>query len=386
VTSTSSPTPHSTWDDLRRAMPVARRWAYFDHAAVAPLSEPARAATAGWAQDMADNGDTGWTDWAAKLEDVRQRGAALIGANAAEIALVRNTTEGINLVAEGFPWRDGDNVVTLADEFPSNQYPWMNLAGRGVGCRRVAITDGRVDLAAVEQACDARTRIIAVSWVNFAHGWMNDLGAFAELAHRRKAYLFVDAIQALGAFPLDVRRTPIDFLAADGHKWLLGPEGAGLFYVRREHLDMLRPLGLGWNSVAQGRDYSRIELKVKETAARYEGGSYNMAGLLGLGASLELLAGYPTKDIAARVLHITDTACQRLTEIGAQIFSHRKSGRSSGIVAFELAGHDPLAMKKELLKRHVVLGCRAGRLRISPHAYTNDEDVDRLIEGIKASQ
>ena len=195
---------------------------------------------------------------------------------------MRNTTEGINLVAEGFPWRDGDNMVTLADEFPSNQYPWMNLSSRGVECRRVPTIDGRVDLAAIERACDARTRIVAISWVNFAHGWRNDLDALAELAHRRGAHLFVDAIQALGVFPLDVRRTPIDFLAADGHKWLLGPEGAGLFDVRREHLEKLRPLGLGWNSVSQGRDYNRIELTVKDTAARYEGGSYNMAGLLGL--------------------------------------------------------------------------------------------------------
>ena len=365
-------------------MPVAERWAYFDHAAVAPLSEPARAAMAGWAEDMADNGDTGWTDWAARLEDVRRLGAALIGGEPAEIALVRNTTEGINLVAEGFPWRDGDNMVTLADEFPSNQYPWMNLSSRGVECRRVPTIDGRVDLAAIERACDARTRIVAISWVNFAHGWRNDLDALAELAHRRGAHLFVDAIQALGVFPLDVRRTPIDFLAADGHKWLLGPEGAGLFYVRREHLEKLRPLGLGWNSVSQGRDYNRIELTVKDTAARYEGGSYNMAGLLGLGASLELLAHFKIDDLAARVLAVTDDACRRLAAIGATIYSQRAPGRASGIVAFELAGRDPLAMKKDLLKRHVVLGCRAGRLRISPHAYTNDEDLDRLIEAIRA--
>ncbi len=365
-------------------MPIARHWAYFDHAAVAPLSDPARAAMISWADDMTENGDTGWRDWSAHLQELRCRGAALLGAEPAEVALVRNTTEGINFVAEGFPWRTGDNLVTLADEFPSNQYPWMNLASRGVECRRVATSEGRVDLDAIVQACDARTRLIAVSWVNYAHGWRNDLDALATLAHERGAYLFVDAIQALGVFPLNVRQTPIDFLAADGHKWMLGPEGAGLFYLRREHLDLLRPLGLGWNSVRQGTDYSRIELNVKDSAARYEGGSYNVAGFLGLGASLELLGRHDIHQIAARLLAVTDEACERLRRQGAQVCSHREPGRASGIVAFEIPDRNPLALKKELLKHHVVLGCRAGRLRVSPHAYTNDEDLDRLMAGLKA--
>ncbi len=384
MTTEPTRTTSNPWEELRRAMPIVRRWAYFDHAAVAPLSAPARRAMAAWADDMTENGDTGWTDWSAQLQDVRRRGAALVGAEPAEVALVRNTTEGINFVAEGFPWRDGDNLVTLADEFPSNQYPWMNLASRGVECRRVETSAGRVDLSAIARACDARTRLIAVSWVNYAHGWRNDLNALAELAHQRNAYLFVDAIQALGVFPLDVRRTPVDFLAADGHKWMLGPEGAGLLFVRREHLDLLRPLGLGWNSVRQGNDYSRIELNVKDSAARYEGGSYNVAGFLGLGASLELLGRHATEEIASRILAVTDDACERLTRFGAKVFSHRDAGHSSGIVAFEIAERNSLALKKELLKHHIALGCRAGRLRISPHAYTNDEDLDRLMAGLAA--
>ncbi len=363
-------------------MPVVRQWAYFDHAAVAPLCDPARAAMADWAQDTAEHGDVHWPKWSHRVEQVRGLGARLIGADPAEIALVRNTTEGINLVAEGFPWRTGENVVTLADEFPSNQYPWMNLAGRGVECRRVPTENGRVDLERIAAACDAQTRIIAVSWVNYAHGWRNDLDAIAELAHRRGALLFVDAIQGLGVLPLDVRTTPIDFLAADGHKWMLGPEGAGLLYVRREHLDRLRPLALGWNSVQQGNDYSRIELNVKNTAARYEGGSYNVAGFVGLAASLELLVGYGSVAISQRLLAVTDEACQRLAALGATIYSHREPGRASGIVAFELPGKDSLGVKKQLLAQHVVVSCRAGRLRIAPHAYTNEEDLDRLVAAL----
>ena len=372
----------STWDDFRRQMPVATRWAYFDHAAVAPWTEPARAIFTAWADDLAANGDTNWPSWAARLEHLRKGAARLINASPDEIALIRNTTEGINFVAEGFPWRDGDNVVTLAGEFPSNQYPWMNLASRGVETRRVPCDDGRVSLDAIAAACDARTRIVSVSWVDYATGWRNDVDALCDLAHRRGALFFLDAIQGLGVFPLDVSRTPIDFLSADGHKWLLGPEGAGVFYLRQENLNILRPTGIGWNSVVQGNDFSRIELNLKPSAARYEGGTYNIGGLLALGASLEILAAIGVEAIGRRVLEITELACDRLTSVGAKVASSREPQHASGIVSFDVPGHSPNDMRKQCLAAHVALGCRGGRLRISPHAYNNADDIERLIAAL----
>ena len=372
------------WLELRRMMPCAEKWAYFDHAAVAPISAPAGAALVEWANDLAQNGCADWPTWAQELEQIRRRGAELISADPDEIALVRNTTEGINLVAEGFPWRPGDNVVVPADEFPSNLYPWMNQASRGVEVRRVPVDDGRVDLDRLAAACDARTRIVAISWVGYASGWRNDVDALVELAHARGALVFLDAIQGLGVFPLDVRKTPVDFLAADGHKWMLGPEGAGLFYVRREHLDRLRPIGVGWNSVARSYDFNHIELSLKPTAARYEGGTYNMPGLAAFGASLQLLAEYSTEQIAARVLAVTDELCERLARIGAKIVSCRDPRHASGIVSFELPGRDPMQVRRECRERQVLVSCRAGRLRASPHAYCNTGDIDRLIASLES--
>lgn len=378
--------PREGWMELRRMMPCAEQWAYFDHAAVAPLSAPARGALIEWANDLAENGCADWPRWARQLEEVRQSGADLIGAGTDEIALIRNTTEGINLVAEGFPWQPGDNVVLPADEFPSNVYPWMNLASRGVEARRVPVEQGRVALDRLAAACDTRTRIIAVSWVGYASGWRNDVDALVELAHSRGALLFLDAIQGLGVFPLDVSATPVDFLAADGHKWLLGPEGAGLFYLRREHLDRLRPLGIGWNSVAHAYDFQRVELELKPTAGRYEGGTYNMPGLTALGASLDLLDFYPTERIASRILAITDNICERLRRLDAKVLSCREPAHASGIVSFELPGRDPAAIRKHCLDRGVLLSCRGGRLRISPHAYANDDDVERLIAALATAE
>jgi len=338
-----------------------------------------------WAEQIARHGCTPYPDWMERIDRLRKVSARMIHAQEAEIALVANTTAGINLVAEGFPWLQGDNVVTLADEFPTNQYAWINLADRGVETRRVPTEDGAVDLQRIADACDDRTRVLTVSWISFCSGWRNDLDRLAEIAHDRGALFFLDAIQGLGVFPLDVRKTPIDFLAADGHKWMLGPEGAGIFFARREHLDLLRPVGVGWNSVVDSRDFSRIELVFKDDVSRYEGGTQNTPGLLGLGASLGFLSQFGQEAISRRVIELTDLASRRLQQIGAVIRSHRAATNDphkSGIVVFDLPGRDPEVIRQACLDQDVVLSCRGGRLRISPHAYNDESDIERLIEAI----
>jgi len=373
---------------LRAQMPAAQRWAYFDHAAMSPLPCPAADALQSWLSEAVEIGNPIWLDWVKGVESMRATAAEMIGAHADEIALVPNTTMGISLIAEGIDWKPGDNVVTLADEFPSNVYPWLNLANRGVETRRVPTeASGRLDIERLAEACDERTRIVTVSWVGFATGYRHDVKRIARIAHERGALMFVDGIQGIGVFPFDVNEMNIDFLAADGHKWMLGPEGAGILYIRRENLDRLHPLGVGWHSVSPTQDYTHIELNLRPTAARYEGGSQNNAGMLALGASLRLLTELGIENIAASILDITERACERLGEIGAKIVSdrrpdHRGGEQRSGIVAFELPGRDPMAVKRHAMRQQVVFGCRAGRLRISPHAYNNEEDIDRLVDAL----
>jgi selenocysteine lyase/cysteine desulfurase len=366
------------WNHFRRQMPVVRDWAFYDHAAVAPLTAPAASAIETWLKSALEQGNHDWPAWATGVEKCRELGARLIAADPAEIALVPNTSAGISIVAEGFPWQPGDNVVVPADEFPSNQYPWMNLASRGVECRRVEMPADRLDLDKLDAACDSRTRIVAASWVGYASGWRSDPKALAELAHRHGALLFLDAIQGLGVFPLDVAETGVDFLAADGHKWLLGPEGAGLFFTRREHLERLRPLTVGWHSVQQS-DFSRIELRWRDSAARFEGGSQNMVGFLGLAASIELLLGFGVHNLARRILETTDEVCQQLTQLGAAVLSRREPEHASGIVSFELPGRDPQQVRAKCRQQHVALSCRGGRLRISAHAYNDERDLEKLL-------
>lgn len=371
-----------TRTQLRRQMPVAVKWAYLDHAAVAPLPEPTANAIASWLTQASREGDTVWPEWARQTERTRRTAADLLGADPTEIALIPNTTTGINFVAEGIDWRQGDNVVTLDDEFPSNLYPWMVQADRGVELRLTPTSEGRVDLDQLDALCDHRTRVVSVSWVGYRNGCRRDLVAIGEIARRHNALLFVDAIQGVGAFPLKVNDARIDFLAADGHKWQLGPEGAGIAYIRKDRLDALRPVGVGWNSVKHAGDFANTDLTLKSDASRYEGGSLNMSGLIGLGASLELLASLDIGRVAEAILDWTDRACERLTARGARLFSPREGDQRSGIISFDVPNLDPQQVRRQCLEAGVALACRGGALRVSAHAYNDQDDLDRLIESI----
>jgi cysteine desulfurase/selenocysteine lyase len=368
---------------LRQQMPVTANWAYFDHAAVAPLPEPARKSMQLWLDQATEQGDTTWPEWQRQLEATRAAAASLIGAEKGEIALVPNTTSGISVVAEGFPWQEGDNVVTMANEFPSNQYPWMNLQRRGVETRRVAPVEGRVDLGRLAEACDERTRIVAISWVGYGTGYRLDVASVAQLAHDRGALLFLDAIQGLGVFPLDVHAAGVDFLAADGHKWMLGPEGAGLLYIDQQHLEKLQPHGVGWHSVKHVYDYGRIELDFRDDAGRFEGGSHSMVGFIGLGASLKLLLELGVSPVASpvadQILAYTDIAVERLQAIGADVHGTREADHRSGIIPFTMPGHDSERVRLRCAEAGVALASRDGLIRLSPHAYNNDDDLEQLL-------
>ncbi len=381
------------WGELRSQVPAARKWSYLDNAAIGPLSAPARDVLKFWAEDMADNGEMVWPAWNDRVESARRAAARMIRAEPDEIALVNNTTEGINIVAEGLRWKDGDNVVTLANEFPANLYPWMNQADRGVETRLVSVEDGRPSLERIAEACDKRTRVVTISWVSYCSGWRHDLDRLADVVHGQGALLFLDIIQGLGVFALDVKKTRVDFACADSHKWMLGPEGSAVFFVRGEHLDKLRPTGIGWRSVPRPMDFDDAGQPLRKTASRYEGGTQCMGAFAAMGTSIELLERFGPGAISRRVIELTDYACERLRVIGAEVKTPRdvfgedawgqEGTNKSGIVVFNLPGQEPEAVKHRCLEQGVVLSCRAGMLRISPHAFNNEGDIERLIEALR---
>ncbi len=377
--------PGIDWDHVREAQfPVVRNWAYFDHAAVAPLPRHSGEVLRAWTVDQEQNGVVNWLDQERRLEAARDRVAGLIEAHRDEIAFINSTTQGIGLIAEGYPWRVGDNVVTVGEEYPSNLLPWMNLASRGVEVRQVESREGRIWLEDLVAAFDRSTRVLAISHVEFATGFRNDLDALAELCQSRGVALFVDAIQGLGPFRIDVRRTPIDFLAADGHKWLLGPEGAGFLYVRRDWIDRLRTIGVGSHSVIGSFNANRVELRLKPNAQRWEGGSFSMPGLLTFGASVELFHEWGLDAVSRRILDRAQAVRELAASAGWTVFGSPREADRSAIIVLEREGVDPDAAAVELRRtRGIVVACRRGRLRISPHVYNNHEDLERLRAGLE---
>jgi selenocysteine lyase/cysteine desulfurase len=370
------------WNALRLEFPVTRRWAYFDHAAVAPISGRAQQALVEWAADMATNGDAFLGRWEQRVEEVRGLFGKLLNSDPKDIAFAKNTSEGIGYVAEGFPWQEGDNVVTAAEEYPSNLYPWMNLASRGVTLRTVPSRDGRILLDDIVSAIDNRTRLVTLSSVEYASGFRNDLGVIGQLCRERGIFFFVDAIQSLGVLPLDVQQTPIDALAADGHKWLLGPEGAGIFYLGREWVQRLHTVGVGWNSVIGSHDFGKIDFRLKPHAGRWESGTLNVAGIHALGASLDFLLSLGIGAIGERVLELTDYLCERGLRAGLGVYSSRRAGEQSGIVSLLVPGEDPRALVRRCKTEGIIINHRAGRIRVSPHCYNTFAEIDRLVDSL----
>lgn len=376
---------------LRGMMPVAMNYAYFDHAAVAPLPRPAAQAVTHYAEQAQNHGDALWPSWASRVESLRSKVARLLSCKQAEIALVHNTTQGINLVAQAMPWRQGDNLVVPDNEFPSNMLPWKGLERHGVEVRVVPVpASGTITADVLTQFVDSKTRLIAISWIGFASGFRVDVAKIVELGHSRGALVLLDAIQGVGAFPLNVERTGVDFVCADGHKWMLGPEGAGVFYLHREHLNLLQPVGLGWNSLAAGAFDPRSS-ELKPTAARFEGGTTNMAGMHGLEASLSVLfeAGLnePDMPLSAAILQNVGSIEEELNRVGLQTLLPREAVHRSGIVGvtWPEATENPVLLslaRKYLLERNIVTSVRGGRLRVSTHAYNDVDDIQRLVTGL----
>jgi len=369
------------WQSLREQFNDT--WAFFDHAAVAPLPRAAVEAMRAYIDDMAVNGVTVFQRWYDRIQEVRALTGRLLNADPLDVAFVPNTSAGISAVAEGFPWLAGDNIVTAAEEYPANQYPWMNLRDRGVEVRVVPSRGSRLMIDDLIAAVDSRTRLLSISAVEFASGYRNDLAAIGEVCRSRGIFFFVDAIQSLGVFPFDVQDLPIDALAADGHKWLLGPEGAGIFYLRREWVERLRVTTVGWNSVVGAHDFGTIDFKLKPHVGRWEGGTANIVGITGLGASMKLLVDLGIADVGERIISLTDHLVDGAASYGWTVFSSRTPMERSGIVSLFKDGVSPYAVKKTCQERGIVVNVRGGRLRVSPHAYNTIEEIDRLLDVLK---
>ena len=381
-----------------RQFPVTRNLVYFNHAAVGPLSANACSAMEQHARDQRDSGAANWKAWYAEHDALRVSIADLLGATPEEISILKNTSEGLSFVASGLSWKEGDNVVTTDLEFPSNFTPWKRLESKGVQCRVVQSRDGSYDPDDVAALIDGRTRLLTVSSVAFHNGFTADLVALGALCRARGILFCVDAIQSLGALPIDVRASNISFLAADGHKWLLGPEGTAVFFCAEEVRDQLEVVEIGWTNVDRRGKFLDSTTDLLPDGRRFEAGSLNTNGIYGLRASIELIRKLGVEEIRDEVVRLAGRLGEGLESIGFEVKTPRPF--RSGIVAatpravdFERIAckmNEPVSpeangqlvvakLHRFLEQQRVICAPREGMLRFSPHFYNSDEEIDLVV-------
>lgn len=367
--------------ELRTEFPVADSWIYLNHAAVAPLPRCVVTAVQAFLDDASRNGSTGFAHWMEVREQVRADAARLLGAQADEVAITTSTSQGLLTVAEGLSLGPGDEILVIQDDFPANLIPWWRQKRRGVEIVTVPRrSDGRVPADDVLAAVTPSTKLVAVPWVLYDSGFRLDIEAIGAGLAEHPALFCVDAIQGLGAFPLDVDAARIDFLSADSHKWMLGMEGAGLFYVRTERLELLDAPFTSWLSVQDPFTPWTPDKQLLPSARRFEYAALPTMAIFGLAACLELLLRTDPARMGPAILELTDQLRAGLVDLGWTLRSPAGPPEErSGIVLAAPPSGDAHRWVDRLAERGVSVIPRAGGVRFSPHAWNTFDELERLF-------
>jgi selenocysteine lyase/cysteine desulfurase len=366
------------WSRYAHQFPVRDNLLYLNHAAVSPIPRVTAEAMQHLADDALHWGSLHYREWLDVYDGVRVAAAQLINATPAEIALVKNTSEGIAIAAMGLDWKPGDRIVGFREEFPANLYPWKRLEAKGVEITWLSVTDplDRIDEAA------RGAKLLAISFVQFLSGYRAPIKAIGEICKRNRCIFLLDAIQGMGAFPLDVRACHIDIAAADGHKWMMGPEGCGILYINQAVQDRIEPVEFGWTNVANYADYGSRDMTLWPDARRYECGTLNTIGCFGLKASLEFILEVGPGQIGPVVQDLGDRIASGVHSKGYEVLGNRTPENGAGIVSFRKAGTDPAELVAGLRAKGIVAAPRAGWVRTAPHFYIAPEEIDRLIDAL----
>jgi len=369
---------------LRALFPITERAVYLNHAAVSPPPTPTIQAIQSQLEDVSTNGSVNFRRWVATKERARKLVADLLGARPEQVAFMRNTSDGLSTVANGLRWKNGDNLVTFRREFPSNVYPWLRLRDAyGVEVRMCEEKDGRLDLDELTGLIDARTRVVAISQVQFASGFRCDLARLGQAARRHDALLVVDVIQALGVIPTNVERDLIDVAAGAGHKWLLTPEGIGFLYLSDRARNRIEPTLVGWISVPNPEDQGNFEQPWNDGALAWETGTGPSALFYGLEASLGLLRATGLESINSYLAELTDFLCERLASRHYEVVSSRLAAEKSHIVCLRhRGGIGALELYSHLKQRNIITAPRGGRLRVAPHFFNTAAEIDQLVDSL----
>ncbi len=369
-------------DEIRELFPALKNYTYLNSAAVSPIPTTAIKAVNDQLKDVAAHGSEHFNDWVATKNRARVLMANMMSVAADDVAFMRNTSDGFASVANGIDWKEGDNVVTFEKEFPSNYIPWRMVRDRwNVQLRMVPERDGRIDLDELIGLIDAKTRLVAISSIQYNSGFVADLEKIGRAVRSVDALFAVDIIQGLGARGYDLPSSFVDIACGASHKWLCAPEGCGFIYVSPRARDRVKPSFVGWISVETPWDFVDREQSLKPNALAWESGTGASSLFYGLEQSLKLLAETGLASIENHVRELSDYLCEQLADKPYTIISSRLTGESSGIVCVKHNGGMVCSdIASELQKSDIIVSPRGDRLRIATHFYNDRSDVDRLIE------
>ncbi|MDQ6780813.1 MAG: aminotransferase class V-fold PLP-dependent enzyme [Candidatus Eremiobacteraeota bacterium] len=386
MSSALRPEPHDDAPPLSRdQFPIARDWAYCNHAAVGPLPRRTREAVIRVLDAQMCDGSAGIAGLEPDVEAARAQTAATLNAEADEIAFLRSTSDGALLVAHGLRWREGDDLILSDNEFGANAYPWLGLREQGVRIRLVRTPAQRMTVERLEELVTPRTRLVSVSYVTSLDGYRHDLSAIGRWCRERGVLFAVDAMQGFGHLPLDVRGWHIDFCYFGTAKWLLTPLGLSVVYVNRKHTDALRAVFASWRSVKDPNRYLDYSQPLASGARRFEGATINYPALMGFSQSLRLLDDAGFAAIEQHVLGLCDRLIQGAIARGIPVLSSRVPGTRSGIVQLGLGRHDVTVLNEEALRHRVGITIRDSGIRVSPHGYNDAADIDAVLELLGAA-
>ncbi len=361
--------------------PILEHGLYANHAAIAPWPRTTSQAVAEFARENCEIGAEKYSRWLLREKHLRKNLASLINAASAnDIALLKNTTEGICTVANGIDWRSGDNIVLPAGEFPSNRLPWLALQHLGVEVREVDIRSNQDPEQALLARMDKRTRLLSVSAVQWTDGLRLRLEILGTACQQNNVLFFVDAIQQLGAMQMDVQACGIDFLAADGHKWLLAPEGIAVFYCRQSVRESMHLKQQGWHMVDEPYQFNRDQWQPSRTASRFEAGSPNTLGQAALHASVELLQSVGMRHVEAYITANSLALSEGIADIhGLELVRPFARQRVSGIVSFRIPASGATEVHRGLQQRKLSCAIRGDAIRLSPHFYQAGKPVLEML-------
>ena len=371
-------------EEIRALFPAANKYTYLNSAAVSPMPTVTVEAVHSQLRDVSENGTVNYMDWLATKERARALVGEMLHVRPEQIAFMRNTSDGLATVANGLPWKFGDNIVSFEREFPANFYPWRRIRdAHNVELRLCQERDGRIDLDDFIDLIDANTRVVAISAVQYGSGFKADLARIGEAARKCDALFVVDIIQGFGALGFDLPAQLVDVASGASHKWLCSPEGGGILYLSDRARERVEPTLVGWISVETPWDFADTEQPFKSTALAWESGTGAASLFYGLEQSLKLLHSVGSSTIEGYLEELTDYLCDGLGGKDYEIVSSRAKGEKSQIVCIRSTnGKTPGEIAERLQAENIIISPRGDRVRIAPHFYNNRADIDTLVESL----